>query len=649
MRYGKWIALSALLMALQIEAAQVKDVSFACGKKSCDLTFNFASVADLPNYFQKFDSKKGKWTVAFAASDFKKGNGSFVVDSTSEVLKDVRIFQESGKQGLLLKFEWSVGKNVQSAENPVSLKGADFKISFTKAKAKSWKLSKVIVAAEKKAALEAKKAAAQKAAEEKKAALEAKKAAEKQVAAEKKAALEAEKAAAQKAAEEKKAALEAKKAAEKQAAADKKAALEAKKAAEKQAAEEKKAALEAKKAAEKQAAADKKAALEAEKAAEKQLALEAEQKALDAKTVSKDSVKKVSALLEGIAEMTAVVGFGNDQFRMKLLMPVTLEQVSYLAKKSVILISAAGPAKSPVFKVNAPSMVKSVSWTADGLQLQLRAGVRPTILVREGVLILQSRETIATEGYSFWNAKPDGVRTRRWVKQIEKIPTSLDAFAAVYEKDSKKVISASQTFFLSAAARELIVIADEIELYEAADENSTVISRLSFGDRLESIELVGLYQKVQYGPRVGFINKRSVSFRDELSAVQSERLKQLAVAKGESPDSVNARFASLTDNERVMYSSFGRRDPFVDVKGLVEEGINIDQMELVGIIWESEEPMAILSDVRTPTVSYTIKEGDKVLNGKVLKITQTDVLFLIQEFGVSRRYSMGLPDKFGGQ
>jgi len=48
-------------------------------------------------------------------------------------------------------------------------------------------------------------------------------------------------------------------------------------------------------------------------------------------------------------------------------------------------------------------------------------------------------------------------------------------------------------------------------------------------------------------------------------------------------------------------------------------------------------------------VSYTIKEGDKIMNGKVLKITQTDVLFLIQEFGVSRRYSMGLPDKFGGQ
>ena len=69
----------------------------------------------------------------------------------------------------------------------------------------------------------------------------------------------------------------------------------------------------------------------------------------------------------------------------------------------------------------------------------------------------------------------------------------------------------------------------------------------------------------------------------------------------------------------------------------------------MGIIWESEEPVAILVDSKNSGVSYTIKEGDKIMNGKVLKITQTDVLFLIQEFGVSRRYSMGLPDKFGGQ
>ena len=96
-------------------------------------------------------------------------------------------------------------------------------------------------------------------------------------------------------------------------------------------------------------------------------------------------------------------------------------------------------------------------------------------------------------------------------------------------------------------------------------------------------------------------------------------------------------------------TEFHIHDPFVEVKGLVEEGININQVELVGIIWESDVPMAILVDTKNPSISYTLKEDDKILNGKVLKITQTDVLFLIQEFGVSRRYTMGLPDKFGGQ
>ena len=139
---------------------------------------------------------------------------------------------------------------------------------------------------------------------------------------------------------------------------------------------------------------------------------------------------------------------------------------------------------------------------------------------------------------------------------------------------------------------------------------------------------------------------------DELSAVQMERLKQVDKERGEVVSEGGEVAGSQLDglyDDRVTYSSFGRRDPFVEIKGLVEEGINIDQVELVGIIWESDVPMALLVESKNPSISYTLKEGDKILNGKVLKITQTDVLFLIQEFGVSRRYSMGLPDKFGGQ
>ena len=620
---SKIILLSALLIASQSFAAQVKDVAFACGKKSCDLTFRFASAENLPNYFQKFDAKSGKWTVAFAASDFAFGEDSFELDPAAVLLKDVRVFKESGRQGPLLKFEWTAGEALKSNQNPVTLKGSNFTITLPQVKAKSWKLS--AVAASKKQAAE--KAAKLKAAEEKKAALEAEKAAKKKAVEEKKAALEAEKAAKLKAAEEKKAALEAEKAAKKKAAEEKKAALEAEKAAKEKAAEEKKAALEAEKAAKKQAAEEKKA-----------------------EVASGDSSVKapaVSALIEGISEMTAVSGFGKNQFSLKMYSPISLDKISYLEKKNAVLVSMPGPTKSPVFKVNANSFVKSLTWTADGLLINLFSGIRPAMIVKDGSLLLQTKATELLNGYVYWKALPTGIQAKRWLQEKETIPT-LESFVARYEKDSKKVVSAAQAFFLTSVARELIVTAEEIELYEAPSEQSTVIARLAFGDRLESVELKGLYQKVQYGPRTGYVNKRAVAFRDELSAIQTERLKQLAVEKGESLDSVNARFASLTDDDRVMYSSFGRRDPFIDVKGLVEEGINIDQVELVGIIWESDEPMAILSDVKNPSVSYTIKEGDKVLNGKVLKITQTDVLFLIQEFGVSRRYSMGLPDKFGG-
>ena len=195
-------------------------------------------------------------------------------------------------------------------------------------------------------------------------------------------------------------------------------------------------------------------------------------------------------------------------------------------------------------------------------------------------------------------------------------------------------------------ARNLIVVAEMTPFLASPSEKAQELESLEFGTHLEDIELDGLYHKVRLGSKVGYVNRRSVSFPDELSAVQSERLKQIAIEKGGTLDSNAVRFDHPIE-ERVSYSSFGRRDPFVEIKGLMEDGINIDQVELVGIIWESEEPLAILAETKNPSVSYAVKEGDRILNGKVLKITQTDVLFLLQEFGVSRRYSMSLPDKYG--
>jgi chemotaxis protein histidine kinase CheA len=642
-----------LTFAVVVNAAQIKDVKFICDAKKCEMGFQFASEDDLPTFFQKYDASAKKLTVGFSNTEFALGEGSYDIDAASEWVKSMRVFKDNYRGMQFLKIEMSVGPSLSSDKNEISLDGANFLLKLKGNKGKAWTLSKIFAQKKKEAdkrALEEKKAAEKQAAEDKKAAEKAALEEKKRLAEEKKAAekqaIEDKKAAAKAAAEEKKRLAEEKKAAEKQALEDKKAAAKA-------AAEEKKRLAEEKKAAEKAALEEKKRLAEEEKAAKKAAAEEAKRLAEEQKNLDK-AIKEggaISALLPGVKEFTVLMGSGMEQFRLVTDDAIDIKYVSGPDKASIITVGVAGPQKSPVFKIGAGSLVKSATWGANGLKLQLPVGLRPVVLVQDGALVLQTTESaIKKDGFIFWSARPDGIFVRDWMKAAD-ASQNFDSFVNKYYKDSKKIVSGAQVFHLKPVVRELIVVEDEIDMYAGPNDNSQVINRLTFGDRLVNMDLVGLYYKVQSGARVGFVNRRSVSYKDELSAVQQERLKQVDKERGELSEG-SVTIASQLDGmyeDRVTYSSFGRRDPFVEVKGLVEEGINIDQVELVGIIWESDVPMAILVEAKNPSISYTLKEGDKILNGKVLKITETDVLFLIQEFGVSRRYSMGLPDKYGGK
>ena len=677
------ILLLLLAFTAFASAAQIKDVRFNCDAKGCQVVFAFASEKNLPTFFQKYDAASKKLTVGFSETTFALGEGDYDVDAGSKFVKSMKVFKDAYKGMPFLKIEMDVGTAITSDKNEIALDKSNFLIKLKSKGGKSWTLSKLFAerkkAAEKQAALD-KKAAEKAAAEEKKAAQKAALEEKKRLADEKKAAEKRaaeEKKAAQKAAlEEKKRLAEEKKAAEKRAAEEKKAAAKAaaeekkrlaeeKKAAEKRAAEEKKAAAKAaaeekkrlaeeKKAAEKAALEEKKRLAEEKKAAEK-AAREAErlfaeqQKQIDKAVLEGGAI---SALLPGLKEMTVLIGSGLEQFRIVADEAIAIQNVSSIDKNNTITIGLAGPQKSPVFRIGAGSLVKSVTWGANGLKVQLKGSAQPAVLVQDGVFVLQIAEKgINKDGFMFWSAQPKGIYVRDWLKPADDRP-NFDVFVKNLDKGSKKIISGSQTFHLRPVVRELIVVADETEFYAAPNENSQVMQRLVFGDRLVSLDMKGQYRKVQSGNRVGYVDRRAVGFFDELSSVQEERLKQIDKERGTNLTGGAVPVGSQLDGlyeDRVTYSSFGRRDPFVEVDGLVEEGINIDQVELVGIIWESDVPVAILVESKNPSISYTVKEGDKILNGKVIKITQTDVLFLIQEFGVSRRYSMGLPDKLGGQ
>ena len=589
----KWMLLLSLSSVFAF-AAEIKDVAYSCGAKECSLRFQFASAKNLPNFFQKYDAATHKLTIGFSNTKTSLLGNSFELGDSSG-LRTVRVFTDVSFKVPLLKFEFLVGESVQSDRNPVSLSNQkNFVIALPKVKAKPWSLQKL---------------AAEKGTQEKQLKNDS-------LAALKKARADSVQRAKSQAAESKKRMADS-------LAALKKAKADSVQRAKSQAAESKKRM------------ADSLAALK-------------KAKADSIREWKEQSNKKVvSALLEGIRSMTGIQGGGFEQFRIVTDSPIELSNVKGPDKSSILYVSVAGPKKTPLFNISTGHIVKSVTWMSSGLRIQLHPNVHPAVFIYKGSLILQVSQPTFTKGFVCYMAKPEGVYVRKWTEPSMSVE-SFDEFSKGMDAEKKKIVSVAQSFGIRRVARNLIVVSETTPLLASPSEKAEELDMLNFGVRLEDLDLNGLYYKVRLGSKVGYVNRRAVSFPDELSAVQSERLKQLALEQGGTLDT-NAVHFDHPIEERISYSSFGRRDPFIEVKGLMEEGINIDQVELVGIIWESEVPLAILADSKNPEISYTVKEGDRILNGKVLKITQTDVLFLLQEFGVSRRYSMSLPDLYGSK
>ena len=619
----KMLMLLLSFLTVSAFAAEIKSVDYSCGAKDCSLSFQFASAKNLPDFFQKYDAKKQTLVVGFSDTRVFSGEVSLPVSTSAEGIRSVRVFTDNSFKVPLLQFEFAVGSAIRSDKNPVSLsKGKIFVISLPKTKEASWSLKKLAAQAKKDSVnLNAEKAKLSEK-DKKQKADSLKQVKSDSVAAAKKAKADSVKQA-------KEAALKAQKAKQDSIAAAKKAKADSAKQA-------KEAALKAQKAKQDSIAAAKKAKADSIKQARLDSIQEAKELA---------NKKVVSALIEGVREMTSIQGEGIEQFRITTQEEIQLSMVKGPDKFSIVYVSVPGPKKTPLFNVTASNIVKSVTWVSSGLRIQLQKNVHPMILVYKGSLIFQISSASKVDGFVCYQAKPEGVYVRKWVNPSQKTE-SFAEFSKEMDTEKKKIVSVAQSFGLRPVSRNLIVVAESAPFLATPEENAQILETLEFGARLEDIELNGLYHKVRLGSKVGYINRRAVSFPDELSAVQSERLKQMAMEQGGTLDSNSVRFDHPIE-ERVSYSSFGRRDPFVEIKGLMEEGINIDQVELVGIIWESDVPMAILVDAKNPNVSYTVKEGDRILNGKVLKITQTDVLFLLQEFGVSRRYSMSLPDQYG--
>lgn len=349
-----------------------------------------------------------------------------------------------------------------------------------------------------------------------------------------------------------------------------------------------------------------------------------------------------SVFANGLQELAVVKGGGLEQLVLRFSKPITPSQIKQTAQR--IFIPVASNGSSSLYNVQG-SIAKGVLWENGQLVVLLQNKAKPVLITQSERIILQTSVPISNR-LETWVALPSGVQKSAWaLPSQQESEEGLEAFAANKQKSAALAIG-SGTIQLRQREPVHVVVDDGVALFSEPSDKSTIVLNLSFGEKVTVLEQNGLFLKVKVSDRMGYVSKRQIALDTDLTLKQKERL--MATIDPQKMDGIAVRFEIVGD-EHVTYSSFGRRDPFIEVKGVTEDAINIDQTELAGIIWEAEVPMALLADTKIPGVSYTVREGDKILNGKVLKITQKDVLFQINEFGVSRRYSMTLPDKYGSK
>lgn len=93
----------------------------------------------------------------------------------------------------------------------------------------------------------------------------------------------------------------------------------------------------------------------------------------------------------------------------------------------------------------------------------------------------------------------------------------------------------------------------------------------------------------------------------------------------------------LINRERYFYSSYGRRDPFGSlIKGKfakTEAGdlLDVGELTMVGSVWGDGDTFAVVQDSRDH--SHILRVGDKVVNGRVIEITETSLTVQHYFFG----------------
>jgi hypothetical protein len=358
-----------------------------------------------------------------------------------------------------------------------------------------------------------------------------------------------------------------------------------------------------------------------------------------------DFKEKFSITPPGVSSVLVQKNSEWEELLIVLNFELHKEATPVITDSTVELSIEDGPSYSGVFQTAKSSFAKGLAWTNGKLVVYLYQGKKPAVMIMKNRMLLQNETTPGK--LENWQAFATSLKSSNYfLPSYEPLAQGAADFARRLEKKQGTESSLAQAIQVKRSDASYIVVEEIASLFPNPSEGKP-LEALVFGDRLKVLEKRPPFYKVRYQNKEGYVYQRDILQEAELTTSQREELRRRQKESPGGVDSIAAKFG-WKDSDKIIYSSYGFRDPFIEVRGLGSDGINIDNLILAGVVYENEMPMALFSDNKTRGQSYTLHEGDSVKNGKVIKISKTSVLFLLQEYGVSRRYTMSLPDKFGG-
>jgi uncharacterized protein YgiM (DUF1202 family) len=236
----------------------------------------------------------------------------------------------------------------------------------------------------------------------------------------------------------------------------------------------------------------------------------------------------------------------------------------------------------------------------------------------------------------------------------------------------------SERAFTASAPRRVVIVKERVNIRSTptTDEYDNIIKQLSAGALGTELETRGRWRRIQTEDDiVGWVYETlimdSASVSEQLWKTfarggvrkSQERIEEATASDvrqiGRAPEiPKGARDARIdtpppghhrppNGKKMIVYTVYGR-DPFVplDPESLERsEFPDVEQMTLVGVMYDQADRIALVEDQANREIAYALREGDRVDNGRVLKIQPRKVLFLLTEMGVSRTFSLSFKEK----